>query len=280
MASMTMVVFGAGGRVGGHVLQGLRAQGVPVRAVSRRARDFGDGVEAVVADLEEPGSLGPALAGATGAFVYAHPAGVDGFVAAARAAGLARVVLLSSGAVTRSGAGDDPIVRRHRLVEEALERSDLGWTFVRGGVFAANSVGLWARPVRAQSKVRLPYPEATSAPVHEADLAAIAVAALVTGDHDGKAYTVLGPESLTLRAQVGAIAAAVGRPVAVETVSADTARAEMAQVMPGFVVDRLLSSWAASDGRPVPTSALVPELTGHPARTFAQWAVDHADEFR
>ena len=278
---MTIVVFGARGSVGRQVLDGLQAAGKQVRAASREpSAEFGPQVETVVADLDRPETLARALAGATGAFLYAHPAGIDGFVAEAKAAGLRRVALLSSGAVTRPGAENNPIARRHRAVEEALERSDLEWTFVRGGLFATNAIGLWSRSIRAEGKVLLPYPEAQSAPVHEADLAALAVVALAAGGLGGKAYTLAGPESLTLREQVAAIGAAVGRPIAVEVVPEQVARATMAEGMPDFAVTAILRNWAAAGDRPAETSSLIPQLVGRPARTFAQWAIDHVDDFR
>ncbi|MFI1995389.1 NAD(P)H-binding protein [Actinoplanes sp. NPDC020271] len=274
---MTIVVFGARGRVGRQVLGGLLAAGEQVRAATRReSPDF----EAVTADLERPDTLVPALTGINGVFLYAVPAGIDGFVTAARAAGVRRVVLLSSASVVRPGARDTPISRRHRVVEEALESSGMEWTFLRSGMFATNTIGLWSRSVRRESTVRLAFPSAHSAPVHEADLAALAVAALTTGDHSAKAYTVYGPESLTLRDQVGAIAAATGRPIAVEEVTEEAARAQMSRSMPEAVVAATLRTWAASDGKPVETSTVVADVLGRPARTFAEWATDHADDFR
>ncbi|GAA3290848.1 NAD(P)H-binding protein [Dactylosporangium vinaceum] len=263
---MTVVVFGARGQVGRHVLAGLRDAGRPVRATGRSGP--------VIADLDRPETLPGALEGATAAFLYAHPAGIDGFVAAARAAGVRRVALLSSAAVTRPDAEQNPIARRHRAVEEALERSGLAWTFVRGGMFASNTIGLWAPSIRAESTVRLAYPDAQSAPVHEADLAALAVAALVTGEHDGRAYTVHGPASLSQADQVAAIAAALDRPITVERVSPAAARAEMVRSLPEAVADRLLHMWAAAGGAPVATS---PQLA---TRTFAEWAAAHAEDFR
>ncbi|AEV84832.1 hydroxylase [Actinoplanes sp. SE50] len=278
---MTIVVFGARGRVGRQVVAGLRAAGERVRATGREAPAgaFGPEVETVAADLDRPETLGPALADAGAAFAYAHPAGAEGFAAAARSAGVRRVVLLSSAAVTRPDAAQNPIARRHRAVEEVLERSGLEWTFVRGGMFAVNAIGLWGPSIREQGRVRLPYAEAQSAPVHEADLAAVAVAALTADGHAAMAYTVHGPESLTLRRQVGAIAAAVGRPVAVEEVDEEVARADMLRGgLPEFAVTAILRNW--STGAAAETSTVVPQVTGRPARTFAEWAVDHAADFR
>ena len=271
---MTTVVFGSRGNVGSHVLAGLRAAGEPARATSRVA---GPGL--VVADLREPATLGPALDGAERAFLYAHPEGIDGFVRAARQAGLRRVVLLSTGALARPGAESSPIAERHRAVEEALEASGLEWTFVRAGMFATNTLA-WRPSIVAEGRVRLPYPEAFTAPLHEADIAAVAVTALLGAGHAGQAYPLWGPQSLTLRDQVGAIAAAVGRPIAVETVTPELARIEMSRVMPEFAVNAVLGVWAAGVDRPAAVSTLVPELTGRPARTYREWAVDHSADFR
>lgn len=277
---MTIVVFGARGSVGRHVLGGLLVAGERVRAATRQpSATFDRSFESVVADLEKPETLAPALTGIKSAFLYAHPAGIDGFVTAARAAGVQRVVLLSSASVARPGAENSPISLRHRAVEEALRNSGLEWTFLRGGMFATNTIGMWSRSIRHENKVRLAFPDAQSAPVHEADLGALAVAALTTDGHAGKAYAAYGPESLTLREQVGAIAAALGRPIAVEEVTEEVARADMTRAMPEFAVTAILRNWASSAGRPVETSTVVADILGHPARTFAQWATDHADDF-
>src|SRR4051812_7597264 len=135
---MTTVVFGARGNVGSQVAAALRAAGEDVRPTSRDPKGAG-----VVADLTDPATLPAALAGAERVFLYAHPEGVDGFVGAARDAGVRRVVLLSSAALARPGNEDSPIARRHRAVEEAIEASGLEWTFLRAGMFATNT-RVWA----------------------------------------------------------------------------------------------------------------------------------------
>ncbi len=272
---MTTVVFGARGNVGAQVVAGLVAAGEPVRATSRDPGQPG----VVVADLTEPATLGPALDGADRAFIYAHPEGVDGFVRAAREAGLRRVVLLSSAAVGRPGNEASPVAQRHRAVEDALERSGLEWTFVRAGMFATNTLA-WRPSIVAEGRVRLPYPEAQTAPLHEADIAAVAVAALTEVGHHGMAYVLWGPESRTLRNQVATIAAATGREIAVEVVSPEQARAEMTRTMPELAANAIMTVWAAGVGQAAQVSTLIPELTGKPARTFGQWAEDHAADFR
>lgn len=94
------------------------------------------------------------------------------------------------------------------------------------------------------------------------------------------AFTLYGPESLPLRRLFEHIGEAVGRPIRIETVTPDQARSELAATLPPFLADSMVRMWAANDGVPAPVSTIVPKITGRPAHTFAQWAVDHADDFR
>src|SRR6266516_6823303 len=106
LRAMVTVVFGARGNVGRHVAAGLRAAGVPVRATSRNPDPAQP--EVVAADLDRPETLAAALTGAERVFLYARPLGIDGFVTAARSAGVRHVVLLSSAAVLSADVEHNP----------------------------------------------------------------------------------------------------------------------------------------------------------------------------
>lgn len=279
---MVTVVFGARGNVGRHVAAGLRAAGEQVRVTSRNPAiaGFPSHPQVAVADLDRPETLPAALAGAGKVFLYAKPAGIAGFVEAARTAGVQHVVLLSSAAVVSAGADGNPIARLHRAVESAIEQSGIDWTFIRPGMFATNTRWWWAESIRRASAVRMPYPDAQTAPVHEKDIAALAVTALTGQGHGHQAYTVYGPQSLTLRQQVRRIGDALGREIGIEVTSAGQAREELAASLSPAAADAVLRAWQAGNGGPAPTSVIVETITGRPARTFADWAADHADDFR
>ncbi|MFC5829243.1 NAD(P)H-binding protein [Nonomuraea insulae] len=272
---MVTVVFGARGNVGRHVAAGLTAAGTPVRLTSRTPD-----ASHVAADLDVPETLPAALEGASQVFLYAKSAGIDAFVAAARTAGVRHVVLLSSAAVVMPGADRNPIAREHRAVESALEESGLSWTFIRPGMFATNTRWWWTRAIKDGEAVRLPYPEALSAPVSERDMAALAVTALTERGHGRQAYTVYGPQALTLREQVGHIGTAVGRQIPIEVVTPEQARADLGRTMPAMGVEAIMHAWSAGAEAVPETSVIVEELTGRPAQTFAEWARDHAGDFR
>jgi uncharacterized protein YbjT (DUF2867 family) len=106
------------------------------------------------------------------------------------------------------------------------------------------------------------------------------VTALTGPGHRRQAYTVYGPESLTLRRQVEHIGDALGRTIRLEAISVEAARTDMGRTIPQIGVETFLSQWAARNGTPAEVSTIVEEITGRPARTFARWAADHTDDFR
>ncbi len=278
---MSIVVFGASGNVGREVVAGLNSVAVKVRLTSRApdAARLPAGAEVVVADLDRSETLPAALEGADSVFVYARPAGLDGFVAAAEAAGVQHVVLLSSAAASDPEPESNPIAWTHFRCESALRASKLAWTFLRPGMFATNLIWWWQKSIREHDLVHLPYPDARIAAVHEKDIAAMAVTALTTPGHRQATYPVTGPEAITMREQVRHIAAAVGRDIAVVETSVDQARAALERTVAPVVATAILDGWRAATESTPPVSTSVEDVTGRPAQSFAEWARDHAADF-
>nr|BFE79929.1 hypothetical protein GCM10020093_025300 [Planobispora longispora] len=181
-----------------------------------------------------------------------------------------RVVYLSSAAV-----------RDHeREAERLIARSGLEWTILRPHAFAANTLR-WAEQIRARGVVRGPYGRAAMSPVHERDIAAVAVRALTRDGHAGAVYELTGPHSLTQAEQARVIGEVIGEPVHWEEAPAQDARREMlARGWPAEVVDGILSAQAEMAGGPAPVTATVEQVTGSGARTFRAWVAEHAHAFR
>lgn len=286
---MTILVTGATGAVARAVIEGLVGVGAPVRAASRASTLSGlpDGVERARVDLADPVTLRGSLDGVDRVFLYAEPAAIDGVVAELTRAGVEHVVLLSSLSVVGSPeaadepfATDDPITHQHRTVERALAGSTLPWTFLRPGAFATNA-RRWGPLIRAEGVVRASYPEAHRTPIHERDIADVALRALLEpARHRGAHYELTGPESLTQRQQVDLIAAATNRTIRFDELTPDQERAALARTMPPALVDVLMRYQSEADGVPGPVLDGVTRVTGRPARGFATWARDHAHEFR
>jgi uncharacterized protein YbjT (DUF2867 family) len=148
-------------------------------------------------------------------------------------------------------------------------------------MFAGNARHFWGPQIRAGGVVRWPYLDVPTAPIDERDIASVAVRTLLEHGHAGAEYVVTGPHSLTQAEQIHTIGRAIGRSLRVEAISPDEARSELRPVLgsPTFV-NMLLDAWAAAVGQPAFVTSTVAEVTGAPARTFLEWATDHAAEFR
>lgn len=277
---MTVLVTGATGHVGRHVVEGLVEAGEQVRALTRdpaKAR-FPEGVEVVQGDLAEPGSVD--FAGVDRLFLFPVPETAKAVVERAR--GVNRIVVLSSGAVTFNMDTDF-----HLPVEQAVEASGAEWTHVRPGDFALNRLAMWGPSVREDGTIWDPSPDEAGYPIHERDIADVAVRALVEDGHAGKAYTITGPEVLTSRQMAERISAATGREITFRDVTADEALAYYrelggeAAVIAGYMIgsegyDTEGVDWDEWELKPTDD---VQRVLGRPARTFAQWAADHRHDW-
>ncbi|MET9362896.1 NAD(P)H-binding protein [Streptomyces sp. NPDC006632] len=278
---MTVLITGSRGKVATTLIPLLREHGIAVRAASASPDKLTvpAGVERVVCDLDDPATFPAALAGVESVFLYANPHHIEAFLAAAKAAGVQHIAVLSSSSILEPGADTNAIAAMHSAVERGIERSGIEATFLRPGAFAGNALG-WSWTAKSAGSVDLPYPEAQSSPIHEADIAEAAFAVLTRPELRGRAYHLTGPASLTAAQQVAMLAEATGRPLTVNPVSAEAWKASTAEFMPAAVADALLGYFASHEGHPDAVTQDVDELTGHPARTFASWAGENADAFR
>lgn len=140
---MILALTGGTGFVGQAVLDEAARRGVAVRALARKPQGARAGVEWVQGDLADEAALGTLvtgadavlhIAGVTNApdlagFLAANFAGTEAVIEAARAAGVARFIHVSSLAVREPGLSD--YGRSKLLGEEAARTSGLDWMVVR-----------------------------------------------------------------------------------------------------------------------------------------------------
>jgi len=278
-----ILVTGATGTIGREVVRLLAATDRPVAAVTRdpAAAALPEGVHVVHGDASRPHTLASALDGVEAILLAPRAVGqaTAELLASAAEHGAKRVVMLSAVSV-EYGGGYRRFAEAFRLAEDLVKSSGLEWTLLRCADFAANSLA-WAPQIRAQGLVRGAYGQAATAPVHERDVAEIAVRALLDATHVGHAYALTGPQPLTQHEKVTMIGEAVGEQFAfVESPPEQVRRAMLAQGLPPDVPDRLLGYLATCSEQPGPVTGDVQQLLGHPALGYRQWAADHAAAFR
>lgn len=272
-----ILVTGATGNTGRHVVAGLLAEGIPVRALTRDPARAGlpAGVEVVGGDVTRPADVAAAAKGAAAAYLV-WPGTDDAAegaaeVVAALGGHVDRVVYLSATGAAEGNGGVWGSVERS--VRDAVPE----WTFLRVSGLAVNALA-WADQVH-RGVVRAPFGGATRSLVHELDVAEVAVRALVDGAHAGRAYVVTGPETVSQADQVRIIGEEIGVPARWEEQPLDEARAELAEAVGADFADQVITHWTENLDIPETVSEDVARVLGRPALTFRRWVRDHAAAF-
>ena len=283
MDKPTILITGATGHVGRPLVASLLADGARVRALTRdpAAAHLPPEVEVTGGDYTAPGVFAAAARGAGAVFVNigAIRTGLGDLLAAARDAGVSKIVLLSSVTVQDHGEQAYALGAQHKTAEDAVKASGLDWTILRCDGFATNTLA-WAASVRADSVIRAPYGQAATALIAEQDIAAAATRVLLDPGHAGQTYCLTGQQSLTQIQQAEAIGSAIGRPVRFEELPPAAFRQYATQRFPAPVVEDLLRRWAQSVGRTADIAPDLEKLIRRPATTYAKWAAQHAGAYR
>jgi NAD(P)H dehydrogenase (quinone) len=227
---MTIVVTGATGHLGRHVVEGLLARGVPAAGIVATGRNVdaiadlaARGVTVRRADFDDPASLKDAFAGADrlllvsaseiGKRIPQHRNAVD----AAKEAGVSLLAYTSA-----PKADDTPLLlaAEHRDTEEYIRASGVPAVILRNS---------WYFEVyTAQLATQLEHGAVTGAagtgrfsPAARRDYAEAAAAVLVAPDQAGRVYELGGDTAITLADYAAEVARQSGRPVAYQNLSVE-----------------------------------------------------------
>ncbi len=284
---MSIAVTGANGLIGSRVVQQLAARGHRVRVLVRTDRGHFSSlpqVEVAIADLLKPEDLARALAGIERAMVISSSAPdmvevQSGFIDAAKRAGVRHVVKLSGIMPER----DSPFrfARMHGDIEAHLAASGLAFTQLRAGEFMPS----YFRQVRnlvEKNSLLLPMDSARIASIDADDLAEVAAIALTTEGHEGKVYSLTGPEALTMDEVAERLSRALGRTITYRNVPPEQVKqAQLAAGMPPYTADALAELFAERRrGKEATVHPDTATILGRPATTFAEFAAKSVAIFR
>ena len=89
----------------------------------------------------------------------------------------------------------------------------MGWTFLRPNSFMQNVVTYMGETIKAEAAFFSASGGAQISHVDVRDIAQVAVKALTEPNHEGKAYTLTGPEALTYDQLANELSKVLGRPI-------------------------------------------------------------------
>jgi uncharacterized protein YbjT (DUF2867 family) len=276
---MTIVVTGATGNVGRPLVAELVAGGARVRAVTRTPNTAG-----FPSAVEVVGSAADALPGASAVFLNSRALSTDLADVVARCADTGVTKLVALSAIN----ADDDFSRqpsrfrgdRNKEVEQLAVDSGLTWVSLRPTVFATNFAGMWSAQIRAGDVVAGPYAAASTAPIVERDISAVAARALLTDELVGQRIPLTGPQAFTNTELAGVIGAVLGRPLQYLEIPVDVVRQRFVDLgFPAEFGDAYTAMLAETVDKPALVTHDVEKILGRPATPFAHWVSEHRDLF-
>ncbi|MEM9222419.1 MAG: NmrA family NAD(P)-binding protein [Pseudomonadota bacterium] len=195
---MTILVFGGTGQVGSALVNTLRQSGAPVRVITRSAQKverLPTGVEGVVADVDKPQSLIPALKGVRAVFLMAPFSQTEAHqgltsLAMILSAGVKSLVYLSSDLSSRAPL--IPHAGSKLAIEAAIRASETHHTILRPTNFAQNDLAV--RDGLAAGIYPLPCGRHPIARVDTRDVADAAAKALLEGIGSRRTILLSSPD--------------------------------------------------------------------------------------
>jgi uncharacterized protein YbjT (DUF2867 family) len=285
-----ILITGATGSIGGHLVRRLRADRVPFRALVRdEAKGRALGCDFVVGDFDAPDTVEAAVRGVDR--VLLNSAGAvptDGrqpmvaqqktVIDAGRKAGVAQVVKVS---VWHARRGGRLAQGAHWEIERYLRASGLAWSILQPSGFMQNFV-TGAGTFSADGSLIGPVPDAPTSYIDCQDIAACAAAVLTSPVGPGQTHILTGPEALTMGDIARTLTRLLGRPVHSVGLPPEAMAARLReQGLPAAFADDVAALWAfVGTGAQAPTTTAVKDLTGHPPRTFEQFVADNREAFR
>lgn len=250
-----VALTGATGFIGSRVADGLLEHGADVTALTRNAeRPFPRGITPVAADLESGEGLLEALAGReillhVASYVgsdermqhHVNVRGTERLLAAARGAGVSRIVYLSTAGVYGGalGAGGDEaqlrpsprsaLSRSRREAEIRVEAA--GGTVVRPNMVVGAGDTWFLLPLLKLLLALGAWIEDGAARVSTINVASLGrvLARLALTPHEGGVFHAASPEPLAIRDLVTPVLVAAGREVPARSLSLDEARRLLVQ---------------------------------------------------
>jgi uncharacterized protein YbjT (DUF2867 family) len=277
-----ILITGATGTVGSHLVQILLEQKIPFRAgVHRRPMEI-EGINSYIINYDKPETLQSALKGVRKVFLVlpltfdqqAMTKAGQLMVEVAHRAGVEHIVKLSA---YGAGVQGYPHARWHRHVERIIENSGLNWTFLRPNAFMQTLLEDWSESIHEEGKFYDAVEGASYAPIDARDIARVAARTLTEADHAGKSYELTGPESLSWEQAAETLGRILGRNVRYVRISDDDLRQK---ILAGGLSEELADAWVEvhryTRRFPSTVTTCVKDITAQTPVSFEEFCREYA----
>ena len=279
-----VLVTGATGNTGSGLVPALRRAGVDVRVIVRdpsKVQSLADmGVEVVIGDLDKPETIVPTVKGVDKIYLLtwngpSQAQQAENVIKAARQAGNPHIVRHSMW-----GSEKSRIIQQGNQVEEAVKSSGLPWTMLRPTFFMQNTM-MAAPTISSGGVIYWDMKEGKLGMIDVRDIVDVALAVLTGSGHEGKSYILTGPAAISFHDVAAALSKVLGKEIKYVSVPGEAALKSMtAMGVPEWIAHGYVElSEGFSENFANSVTDNVSKLSGHPARSFEQFARDFTQAF-
>lgn len=279
-----VLVTGATGNTGSILVPALREAGVDVRALVRddsKAQPLKEiGVEIILGDLDRPETIAPALEGVDKIYLLTwngptQEQQAKNVINAAREVGNPHIVRHSMWGPEKSR-----IIQQGYRVDQALKSSALPWTLLKPTFYMQNTM-MAAPTIASDGVIYWDVGDGKLGMIDLRDLADAAFAVLTGSGHEGKSYILTGPQAISFHDVAATFSKVLGKDVKYVNVPGEaTVESMVGMGFPEWIARgyaELDEGFSENFANRVTDN--VETLTGHPARSFEQYARDFAQIF-
>lgn len=235
-------------------------------------------------DFEEPDSLHAAFTHVDKVFLITPFASdqiemAKTLVDEARKAGVKHIVKLSA-----LGAHAEPGIqlgRWHREIEKYIESSGMKYTFLRPASFMQNYIHYNTESIKKEGKFYGSTGDGKVSYVDARDIAAVGVEVLTSEGHEGKAYDITGPESLSNYEVAQLMSEVTGRQIDfIDVPDAAAKKGLTDHGTPDWMADALVELYSVQRaGKSNKTTDTVEKVAGRRPHSMRQFLQDHKECF-
>ncbi|MCW9095773.1 MAG: SDR family oxidoreductase [Ignavibacteriaceae bacterium] len=281
---LKVLVTGATGNTGSLLVPALLSAGVDVRILVRneaKAKPLKDlGAEVVLGDLDQPETILSAVKNVDKIYLLTWNGETQlqqakNVIDAAKKSGNPHIIRHSMW-----GPENSRIIKQGYKIEEMLKASGLPWTILKPTFYMQNTM-MAAQTISSDGVIYWDMKDGKLGMIDVRDIADTALEVITGEGHENKSYTLTGPEAISFNDVAKTFSGVLDNDVKYINVPGEASL----QVMVGMGVPEWIAkgyvelSEGFSENFANSTTKNVEILTGHPARSFEQFANDFARVF-